>query len=48
MDISYRRQQPVSRLEHLLARLLVGQRRLRPSDPRVDLVLAVDVEFRQV
>lgn len=48
MKIAYRRRLSVSRLERLLCRLLLGQSRPRPADPRVDLVLDLDVEFRQV
>jgi hypothetical protein len=48
MEIAYRRRLPVSRLERLLSRLVLGLSRPRPPDPRVDLVLELDVEFRQV
>lgn len=47
MEITYRRQRPHSRLEHLLARLLLVPSRNSPSEPRVDMVRDVDVEFRR-
>lgn len=49
MELAYRRRLSASRLERLFCRLVLGpSRRPRPADPRVDLVLDLDVEFRQV
>ena len=45
MDTIYRRRQPVSRVERLLARLLLRQSGPGPAEPLVDLVHDEDVEF---
>jgi hypothetical protein len=47
MDAVYRRPPPVSRLERLLARLLLRKSYPGPADPRVDLVHAEDAHFTQ-
>jgi hypothetical protein len=47
METTYRRRQPASRLERLLARLLLGHPRHRHSEARVDLVHGEDIELRQ-
>ena len=48
MEITYRRCQPVSRLERLLARLVWAPRRPTRPTTRIDLVLDADGIFRQV
>ena len=48
MEITHRRRQPVSRLEHLVARLVRRPRQHGGPTIKVDLVLDVEVEFRQV
>ncbi len=47
MKNSYSRRPAVSRVEHLLARLLLNQSRPGPAEPRVDVAHTEDVEFRQ-
>jgi hypothetical protein len=47
MDTIYHRRPPVSRLERLLNRLLLGHSRHASPQPRFDLVHAKDIEFRQ-
>lgn len=48
MEITYRRRQPVSRLERLLARLVREPRQPTRPTIRIDLVLDADGNFRQV
>jgi hypothetical protein len=43
MNNNYRRREPASRLEGLLARLVRGEPRPRPQAPRVDLGVAEPV-----
>lgn len=47
MEAVYRRRQPASRLERVLARLLLRQSGPGPADPRVDLAHGEDAEFTQ-
>lgn len=47
MGTIYRRRRLVSRLERVLARLLLHQSRPGLVEPRLDLVHTEDVEFKQ-